>query len=196
MGTKRFLAAVCTSAVLFAACGSGSGGGAVTLNADEKAYVDSMMSSFEKDGSTPFTTSQAQCLAERTVKAIGVDGFKKAGITPENINSDTTGGLDKLDAAAATKFADLIFGGKCFDFGELMVKAMNADSGGQIPADKAKCLGQKMAENQAFRKAFTEGMTGNTTVDPMSAFSDIFKLLSDCKISLSDLTPSSTPSTT
>ena len=196
MRTKKIVAFVAFSALGLGACGSAGSTGSATLNTEEKAYVDSMMSSFEKDTNTPFTTSQAQCLAENTVRTIGVDTLKKAGITPENINSDTTGGLDKLDAAAATKFADLIFGGKCFDFGELMVKAMNADSGGQIPADKAKCLGQKMAENQAFRKAFTEGMTGNTTVDPMSAFSDIFKLLSDCKISLSDLTPSSTPSTT
>ena len=112
MGTKRILAIACTAALSLAACGSGSGSGsgAVTLNADEKAYVDSMMSSFEKDGSTPFTTSQAQCLAERTVKAIGVDGFKKAGITPENING-TSGGHDKLDPATAAKFTDLIFGG-------------------------------------------------------------------------------------
>ena len=195
MGTKRFLAAVCTSAVLFAACGSGSGGGAVTLNADEKAYVDSMMSSFKKDGSTPFTTSQAQCLAERTVKAIGVDTLKKDGITPENING-TSGGLDKLDPATAAKFTDLIFGGQCFNFGDLMVKAMNAQAGGKIPTDKAKCLGDKMASNASFRKAMTASMTGNTTVDPMSALGDIFKLLADCNISLSDLTPSSAAPTT
>lgn len=197
MGTKRILAIACTAALSLAACGSGSGSGAgaVTLNADEKAYVDSMMSSFEKDGSTPFSTSQAQCLAERTVKAIGVDGFKKAGITPENING-TSGGLDKLDPASAAKFTDLMFGGECFNFGDLMVKAMNAQSGGKIPTDKAKCLGDKMASNAAFRKAMTESMTGNTTVDPMSALGDIFKLLSDCNISLSDLTPSSTAPTT
>jgi hypothetical protein len=195
MGTKRFLAATCIAALTLAACGSGSGSGAVTLNAEEKTYVDAMMTSFEKDSSTPFTSSQAQCLAERTVKAIGVDALKKAGVTPENINGDS-GGLDKLDAASATKLTDLMFGGECFNFGDLMVKAMNAQGGGKIPDDKAKCLGDKMGSNSAFRKAMTESMTGNTTVDPMAALGDIFKLLSDCKISLSDLTPSSAVPTT
>ena len=39
-----------------------------------------------------------------------MDGLKKAGITPENING-TSGGHDKLDPATAAKFTDLIFGG-------------------------------------------------------------------------------------
>jgi hypothetical protein len=195
MGTKRILAAACITALTLAACGSGSGSGAATLNPEEKTYVDAMMSSFAKDTSTPFTSSQAQCLAERTVKVIGVDAFKKAGITAANIN-DSSSGLNKLDPAAAAKFTELMFGGECFNFGDLMVKAMNAQAGGKIPTDKAKCLGDKMASNSAFRKAMTESMTGNTTVDPMSALGDIFKLLADCKISLSDLTPSSAAPTT
>lgn len=60
------------------------GGG---LSGDAAGYVRAFATSMQDDGS-PVDAAQAECLAERWVGTIGVDRFKAAGVTPEDIASD------------------------------------------------------------------------------------------------------------
>jgi hypothetical protein len=166
-------------------CGSdgGSSGGS---SAAEQPYVDSMMKGFEADSTTPFTKPQAQCLAENLVSIVGVDGFVAAGIKPDDLgNGNLT--LTALPDAKSKAIVSLMFDGKCFDFGEVIAESMSQDPTASIPADQAKCLGDKFASNEQFRTAFAASITGDTSADPFSSVGDLLTMFTDCGIDLGAL---------
>lgn len=187
----RALGAVAVAGLVFgvAACGSdsngGSGGGDVS--ADEQPYVDAIVQSIKADETAPFSDEQATCLAAGMVNIIGVEEFEKAGITPDSIGASSDPVLSDLSASKADELVTLVFDGDCFDFGDLMAAQLTQDTSLPLDQDKAACLGDAMAKSEGFRKAFVAAITGDDSTDPFSEI-DIFKMFSDCGVSLGDVT--------
>ena len=161
--------------------GSGASG-------SEKDYIDALAASIQGDESFPVDPDQANCLATSMVKVIGVDTLTEAGVSPDDIASgDDIGTLTSLSEKQATAMVDVIFDGKCVDFGKLMTEQLSQGLGGSLTEKQVKCIADAMFGNDLFKKAVIDSMTGNTAVDVESAFGDIFSLFSKCDISLSDL---------
>jgi len=161
--------------------GSGASG-------SEKDYIDALAVSIQGDDSFPVDPDQATCLATSMVKVIGVDALTEAGVSPDDIaSSDGIGTLTSLSEKQATAMADVIFDGKCVDFGKLMTDQLAQGLGGSLTEKQVKCIADAMFGNDLFKKAVIDSMTGNTAVDVESAFGDIFSLFSKCDISLGDL---------
>lgn len=189
--TTRIAFAIASLALVgLAACGddssSGSGGGG-DLTAEEQEYVDAMMTSLQADDTAPFTDEEGRCIAEGMVTTVGVDTFKEAGITPESIAGDGDVTFPNLPKEKSDKLVTLFFGGDCFDFGALMATAIAQDPSVSIPAEKAECIGDKMAESDGFKEAFIASVSGDDSADPFESVGDIFQIFADCDVDLADL---------
>ena len=115
---------------LLGACGS-SGGGS-SSSGDGGKYADAISAQLQKgDSGDVFTKAQADCLASKMVDVIGVDKLNAAGLTPSKISStdDSFKAVgQKLSESEANDLADVIAGGKCFNFTDLVIKS--AESSG------------------------------------------------------------------
>lgn len=198
---RRFttMVALALTVTLVAACGS-SGGGSASSGEGQK-YVDAIMKNFDKSSSAKdvFTRSQAQCLATGMVNAIGVDTLKSSGVTPDEVGgaSDPFKAVGKkLSEQQAKDVVDVITGGKCFNFTDLVLKQVKQSGGsnpfGKLSQDKVKCFFGKLLDNSAFKTAMVNSILGrDSSSDAFSkAFSNqssVFSILSDCNIRPSEI---------
>lgn len=171
---------------LLAACGGG--GGSSNVSGAEKPYVDAVITSIEQDETMPLTDDEVECLATEMVGVIGVDGFEKAGLSPDDIASGADlGDAGVLSDGQASELVDVFFSGDCFDFVDLLAQSFMSEEGGGLNEEQARCVGEKFVENDAFKDAFVASLTGNQEVDPNAAVGDVFEIFAACDISLSDL---------
>ncbi len=191
---RRFLVVAVVG--MLAACGSNSG----SSSGKGADYVDAMMKSY--DGSQSgvkdvLDRSQAKCIAEGTVDAVGVDTLDSAGVTPKDLSSgdafSTIG--KKLSVSQAKDLVEVFTNGKCFNFSDLVIKEAAAGSNnafGKLSEAKVRCLFDKLLSEQAFKDAMVNSMLGraNSSDAFTKAFgnqSKLFGILSDCKIQPSEL---------
>jgi hypothetical protein len=192
-GARRFL--VLVLAVVLVACGS-SGGDSQT--AEGKKFVAAIETKYRSgnNGQT-FTKAQAHCLATRMVDTITVDKFKAAGVSTTEIVSDpnsfkTVG--RRLDAQQAKDLANVLTGGGCFNFTDVVVKsaARSSNNFGGVSKTKVRCLFDKLLSNEAFKDAMVNSILGRETSgsaisNSLKNESQIFRYLADCKIKPSEL---------
>jgi hypothetical protein len=181
---------------LLAACGSSGG---ASSSGQGKEYSDAIATQLRKgDSGDVFSKSQANCLASKMVDVIGVDKLKSAGLTPSKISStnDSFKAVgQKLSPSEANDLVDVIAGGKCFNFVDLVTKSVEKsgdDAFGKLGKTKVRCLFSKLLSGPAFRKAMVDSILGRST--DSSAFSkafgrnaSTFKIFSDCGISPNQL---------
>ena len=166
-------------------------GGSSGDDALREEYVAAITGSVQADGS-PFDTEQATCLAEGMVDAIGVDTIQAAGVTPEDIAApDSDSQFDTvaedLTEEQATAVVDVIFGGECFSFGELLASQMGED-GPEIDEEQASCIGDAFGENEAFKQAFVDALlTGEDNPEVAAAFGDILSIFAECEVDMTGL---------
>ena len=169
--------------VVLAACGGGSS----STGSADAAYVDAMVTSMSLDSGNPFSETESRCLAEGTVAAIGTDQLEQWGLTPEIIAKEANLNFPDMAEATAKQISTLYFDGDCFDFGDMLGRAMAASTGNTIESDKAGCLADTLSGSQAFRDAFVKSMMGDDSADPFAEVGDIYTVLSDCGIDTSNL---------
>ena len=190
---RRFLVVALIGTL--AACGSGSG----SSSGKGGDYVDAMMKSYDDSNSgvkTVLDRSQAKCVAEGTIDAVGVDTLDSAGVSPSDLSKGdafTTIGK-KLTRSQAESLVGVFTDGKCFDFADLVVKEASSGSStfGKLSKTKVHCLFQKLLDDKAFKDAMVNSMLGRSSSS--SAFSKafgnqskLFTILGDCKIQPSEL---------
>jgi hypothetical protein len=186
---------------MLAACGS-SGGGGSSSSGEGKDYADAIAAKLRSGSSADvFTAKQADCVANGMVDVIGVDTLNSAGLTPSKISGsgDTFDAVGKkLSESEANDLVEVIAGGKCFDFTDLVIKAARSSSTGSDPFSKlgetkTRCLFDKLLSGSAFKKAMVDSILGRESSgsDAFSkAFgnqSSTFKIFSDCNIKPSQL---------
>ena len=154
---------------------------------EDKAYADALVTSMQLDPGSPFNEAESRCLAEGTVSIIGADTFAEWGMTPDSIAKDSSIQFPDMTQDMAQQISDLYFDGGCFDFGQMLGRAMAATSGSTIEAEKAACLADTLSGSQAFRDAFVASMMGDDSADPFAEVGDIYAVLDKCGIDASDL---------
>ncbi len=205
--TTRLIALFVTAGLSLAACGGDDDNkksvGAETDGDAEKdsgssgddglrdEYVAAIAESMQADDA-PFDDEQATCLAEGMVDAMGVDTIQDAGVTPEDIATDDTDSqfeavAKDLSEDQAVEIVDVIFGGECFSFGEMLASQMGSD-GPEISDEQATCIGDAFAKNEAFKAAFVDTLlTGEDNPEVDNALSDIFSIFAECEVDLTGL---------
>ncbi len=179
---RRSLAIISLTGLL-AACGGGG-------DSNKDAYIDAIAATMQADDA-PFDAEQANCIATGMVDAIGVDTIEEAGVTPEEIaNDEDDSQFEKVTAdiseEQANDLVDVIFGGECFSFGEVLASQMGED-GPDLSDDQIECIGDQFAKNETFKKAFVDSLiTGEDNPDVDAALGDIFSIFGECDIDLAD----------
>jgi hypothetical protein len=194
---RRFLVVAVVG--VLAACGSSGGGGGGASSGDGQKYVDAISAKMRAGASGKvFTKTQADCLANGMVDVIGVDKLNAAGLSPSKISSSSDSFKavgQKLNADQATQLVDVIAGGKCFNFADLVIKSAESSGSnpfGKLGVAKTRCLFNKLLSGAAFKKAMVDSILGRSTDSSAfsSAFgsnSSTFKIFADCGISPSQL---------
>lgn len=185
---RRFVVVILIA--LFAvACGSD---GSASSTAEGKKYVDAMMKSYGSSAAKKaINESQARCISVATIDAAGVDGLKKAGITPEGLSHgssfNTVG--KKLPKNAIGKVATAIVNAKCVNVGEVLLKSGAEQSAAfaAIPKTKVRCIFLTLAAPAAAQQAFADSLLGLSRGD--TEFTASFrneartkKVLKQCKV--------------
>ena len=183
---------------MLAACGSSGGG---SSSGAGKEFSDAIAAKMRSGSSGEvFTKAQADCLAKGMVEVIGVDRLQSAGLTPSKITSSSDSFKavgEKLSESEANDLVDVIAGGKCFSFVDLVIKSAAKSSSGnpfaKLGETKTRCLFDKLLSGPAFRKAMVDSILGRDT-SGSNAFSkafgnqsSTFKIFSDCNIKPSQL---------
>jgi hypothetical protein len=180
-------------ATLLAACGS-SGGGNGASSSEGKKYVNAMVTGFNKekasDPSNPITRDQATCLSKKMVDAVGVDGLKKAGVTPQSLEGAS--GLDamgkKLNTTQAKSIATAFFGGTCFDASKLLATQFQSEFTGQTKAS-IDCLAKEVLKLPQMQTALVDSILGKDSANPFSGSgaNALLPAFTKCKIDVSKL---------
>lgn len=195
---RRFLGLSLVAVFVLAACGSSGGGGSASSDKGQE-YVDAIMKNYDKSegASDVFSRSQAECIAEGMVDAVGVDKLESIGTPDEVANGDNP--FQSLGKEMTAKQADevvaVLTDGRCFDFKDLVVKQAKQDDTGafdKLNDTQVECFFGKLLDNKAFKQAMADSILGRDTSDDAfsKAFSDqseVFAILSDCNIKPSQL---------
>lgn len=132
----------------------------VELSGDAKDYADALTANMIENGGDdlPLTEEQAGCLSPRWVDLIGVEKFKAAGVTPEDIRNDSDGAdfeEFKFTEDEANEMVNAF--GKCnIDLKEMIEKSMALE---EMPAAARECM-EKVLTPEALRKIMVLGLTG------------------------------------
>lgn len=137
--------------------------------ADEQAYVDALVTTFDEEDDETFSPEQIQCLAEEWVGIVGVEAFAAADVTPEDIRADE-GDFDDLDLDESTagEMTDAL--GTCgVDIRELFYEEINGDE--DLTAEQAACLDAAVSDED-LRQFLVDSLTGEDTGDDALAEAD------------------------
>lgn len=194
---RRFLGLGLVAVFVLAACGSSGGGGASSSDKGQE-YVDAIMKNYDKSASkNGFTRSEAECIAKGMVDAVGVDKLESVG-TPDDVASGDNPFQalgEKMTQSQADEVVAVLTDGRCFDFTNLVVKQAQKDDSGsfsKLTDTQIECFFGKLLDKKAFKKAMADSILGrDSSSDAFSkVFSDqseVFAVLSDCKIKPSQL---------
>ena len=100
---------------------------------------------------------QVRCLATHMVDSVGADAFAKAGLDPQKLAAGE-GSNGKFAKDDVTKLADVMFDGKCVDFADVAVKAVNSSILASLPKEQVRCLVETLTKSPAYRSAMVAGM--------------------------------------
>ncbi len=158
---RRLLVLVLVTTLLVA-CGSD---GAASGTAAGKKYVDALMVSYRTgEAKNAFTPSQARCLSERVVDAVGTAGLKKVGLTPSDVDHGSSFKAigSKLSKGDAKRVAAAIIDGACLNPGDALLKAGVGQNAAFVKFPKAKltCLFRGLGRPRPARQAFADSLLG------------------------------------
>jgi hypothetical protein len=191
---RRFLVVAVVG--VLAACGSSGGS-----SSGSGAYVDAAMKSYDNASASekgPFTRTQARCLIQGIVDAVGVDTLKSNNIQPSDLEKQNQPlqSLGKnLSQAKAQQVAGVITDGTCFNFADVMVKEIsNSGSNpfGRLTRTQARCFFNEILRSAEVKKAMAASILGQDSSSSAlrSAFSNqskLFTMLGKCNIRPSQL---------
>ncbi|MFA5566409.1 MAG: hypothetical protein WC184_10475 [Acidimicrobiia bacterium] len=184
---KTVLAVVAAFAVLtVSACSSDdkpSGGSAKapSVSAEEKPYVDAMVSGFDRsEDELNLTDAQVECISAGMVKTVGVNRFKDHGVTPEDL-SDRNDSFDlselELSMDDGYKIYDS-FGSCGVNFREVLLEELGADE--DMSSEAKDCVAKVFDEKstRTFAAALFTG--GEDVMFENPEVAEIFSGLMEC----------------
>lgn len=171
---RRFASLVSVLVLVAAACGGDSG---EPLTDDEQAVADAVVEYIVADedfAARPLTEDEARCLAETTVRQIGVEGLAEIGITADSVPSDNPfegASDDKVDA-----FVDAYFA--CLDIAEVFASGF-ADQG-ILSTESVECLTDELGKGDLLRGMLRASVAGEEFDDDTELLARIIEIMATC----------------
>jgi hypothetical protein len=168
-GRNLALALLVAAAPAVGACSDDGG------DADAQPYIDALAESFqeEEEGFAP-TEEQAECMAEKTIDAIGADTLEEAGITPEEV-VDSDGPEDlglELSEDQATEAARAFF--------DCDLSFAEAFAGADAEEEAVECIDENLDEDLMVEAIAAQYQGDEETADEI--FGELFTdLSSECE---------------
>jgi hypothetical protein len=148
--------------VLLVACGSET---APSSTADGKKYVAAIMTSYRSSNArNAFTPTEARCITEAAVDAVGIDALKAAKVQPSDLESgsafQTLG--RKLSKSSVDKVSAAIVDAHCIDVGTVLLRSGAGDGAAfsQIGKAKVRCVFRRLGVPVAAQRAFADSLLG------------------------------------
>ena len=164
------------------ACG---GDDPMSSGSEEKAYSEALAVALAAESDFPLDEKETMCIAERVVDVMGVQMFVDAGVSAEDVTAAAEFDFPELTDEQTAGLAEIFVDGDCVDMGALMADMMMEQSAGALTEDQAACIGDGMAESDAFNDAFAAGIAGQEDPEADAAIeSEILRLIVDCDIPL------------
>lgn len=156
---RRVLAAL--AVLVLAACGSDT----AASSGEGKKYVDALMTSYRSGkAKKAFTESEARCIVEHTINAVGVAAFRKAGLAPKDLDHGAAFQVvgKRMPASQSKKIASGIAAAKCVNPGEVLVRTGIGDSSAfkQIAPNKVRCFFVGLGSTPAADRSFADSLLG------------------------------------
>lgn len=139
------------------ACGGSNGGG---LSAEEQEYSDAIVESFQTDDPNEITLTeeQAECVAPKWIKVIGVERLESAGLEPADLSADGSADVDKfgLDMDEAKTLFNSF--GECkVDLQEKFIEALGE-------GDEVECFKDEI-DDDLFERLMIAGFANDTAAE-------------------------------
>jgi hypothetical protein len=153
----------------------GACGGSAALEDDEQVLADAIadfISEEEALEDSPISESEVRCLAEDTVRTLGVDGLAEIGITPDSIPEENPfeGASDvHVDALVDAYFS-------CLDAPSAFAEALTAE--GAVSEESAQCVGDTLDEDGLLRPLLRASLAGEDPEPEM--FSELLRVMVEC----------------
>lgn len=170
----------CLVAVVLVGCGSSS--------SESSPYVDAILHGTLKESvDLPMNRAGARCVAQRIVRVVGVDGFKRAGLTPEKLAS-VPAALGVFDATLPrpqhVAIVDAVFDRACGNVSSYIANgAVVSSSGAKASSRETACVTKKLQDDFAVRDALTRALLGEPAGGP-SGDSGLQQVLDACGVTL------------
>lgn len=153
----------------------GACGGSAALDDDEQVLADAIaefLSEQEALGDDSVSASEIRCLAEDTVRTLGVDGLAEIGVTPESIPEDNPfrGASDEhVDALVDAYFS-------CLDASTAFAEALTSE--GAVSEESARCVGDTLDDEDLLRPLLRASLAEEDP-DP-EIFTGLLRVMVDC----------------
>lgn len=195
--TRTFvsLAVITATSFALAACGgdddsSDSSADSETSSSEPSALaaplIEGLAAEFAADPEMGLDATQSECFATEFVNAIGVEELIAAGLT-----ADTAGLSDEEALAAmdlnedqANGLADLMLGGQCFSFVDMMLADPEASD--DLTTEQTTCIANELTQSETFRTATVAELMG-TEIDEatgMAMFGELLMMMGTCGIDM------------
>jgi hypothetical protein len=171
MRFQRSLTVLAALAVAVAGCSDDDDGGG-DASADEEAFVDEAMESFDAEAASPLTEDDGRCIVTAMVDAVGVERLEEVDVSPASFTEgDFPTAFTEGEAEA---IVDGI--GGCVDLRALFLRSMNEDPA--LSDQSKECLAGEFDEalvDQLFVSMMTEVETPTNEQTPlMKAMTEAF----------------------
>ena len=171
---RRAIGVVLTLVLVVAGCGDDSAG---ALSQEERAVADAVVDFIVADedfAARPLTEDEARCLAETTVRQIGVEGLAEIGVTADSVPEENPfegASDDKVDA-----FVEAYF--ECLDVAEIF--AAEFEEQGALSPDSVSCLAEELGRGDLLRGMLRSSIAGGEFGDDPELLAQFIDLLVEC----------------
>lgn len=174
---RRLAMTLVAVALVAAACGGDDDGGG-DLSESEQVVADAIRDEIlaDDDPDSPFGETEAQCIGDEAVRALGTDGLLEIGINAEN--ADPGEAFETATPEQIDSIIDVTL--ECVDFRQVLVDSITADS--NISDDSAGCLADALGVDEFLRPAVASGLTGEDLEfgDDPELTETLFAAVTDC----------------
>jgi hypothetical protein len=163
--------------VVVSACGDDSSDSGGEMSDTEKALSNAIVEFIVSDDSfsaRPITTTEAECLAEGTIRKAGVDGLAEIGITADSIPEDNP--FENAPDMQVDAYVDTFF--ECLDIAELFAAEMGQD--GAFDSDSLSCLAEEFGQGDFLRQLMRTTIVGEDFESNPELMTQLFEVLLAC----------------
>ena len=149
---RRVVALSLSLMIVVAACGDDD-----VLSESDQALADAISQAIldeNDDPASPLGPVEAECIAENSVRQIGVEGLGEIGITPENPSPEDA--FERATDEQVDAILDVFF--ECIDFAEALIQGFEEEL--DLSSESVECLAEEFQDRDLLRAIMRASVIG------------------------------------